>query len=144
MIRPFDLVQQGAKMDMVEMLNDMLQTSPRTAPIDYGYEPVGDSLEDFVRSPSVVGPNNEYSTPDPLMPQGELVSDFDGNLVFTPPPAVRDTEQDILGSLSAPTLTRIDPGFDSLSQFGLPTEDPFGTPDPDRARSLLRRLVDTL
>ena len=159
---PIDLVNEGARMDFVELLNATVLDNtgaPINAHIFQSNSlvpsgAVGDEqpmnitsrLDDFVGSPSPLpGGNNEFSDPNPFVAQARLVPNNTGGLTLATERPQRNTELDLLESLSPRALDNVtSQTAGDLSTFGLRTDDPFGTPNPDRVRSILRRLVDSV
>lgn len=150
---PFDLVQQGAMVDFVDLMQRAQNTNVSNAHIfqsdivDPGIPASTDfALDNFVASPSPVPtPGNEFSDPDPFVAQAEFQDNGFGGLILRHGPRPDNTDLDLLGSLNQSSVDALSgPTTQDITSSGLRPADPFGTPNPDRTRDILRRLFDTV
>jgi len=164
---PFDLLQQGAHVELDEVLSGVLRGDhsygangfsrpqqvdnrglPATSPLrGRTAEPnvnAGARLDSafgvFTSSPSPLPDTGDtsFSSPAPLEAQHSLTPDGRGGLTFNRP---EESDDAVNFNGSSGGAVRLDQTADDISRFGLRVDDPFGTPDPGRAREVLRRLV---
>lgn len=156
-MEPFDLVQQGAMVDFVDLMQRANNTNVQNAQIFQSniVDPSSVTpstqfaLDQFVASPSPlpseqpVASGNEFSDPDPFVAQAQMVPDGFGGLLLQPGPRPDNIDLDLLSSLNPSSVQALSgQTAEDVTSLGLQTDDPFGTPNPDRTRQLLRRLFD--